>query len=135
MDDEWEVPDALQPNPADYGFDLHRRLDAVVALKGLIPHDAFTAQTLGVEREGSAVLIDGKGLFLTIGYLITEAETIWLTGNNGRVVQGHALAVDAETGFGVVQALGKLDGIEPIELGDSRNLKLGDIPKRFLFVD
>ena len=126
MDDEWEVPDALQPDPADYGFDLRKRLDAVVALKGLIPPDAFTAQTLGVEREGSAVMIDQKGLFLTIGYLITEAETIWLTGNNGRVVQGHALAVDAETGFGVVQALGRLDGIEPIELGDSRSLKSGD---------
>jgi len=126
MDDEWEVPDALQPDPADYGFDLRARLDAVVALKGLIPPDAFTAQTLGIEREGSAVLIDQKGLFLTIGYLITEAETIWLTANNGRVVQAHALAVDAETGFGVVQALGKLDGIEPIELGDSRGLKSGD---------
>ncbi len=126
MDDDWEVPDALQPDPADYGFDLRTRLDAVVAVKALIPPDAFTAQTLGVEREGSAVLIDAKGLFLTIGYLVTEAETIWLTANNGRVVQGHALAVDVETGFGLIQALGQLDGIAPIELGDSRGLKSGD---------
>lgn len=130
MDDDWEVPDALQPDPADYGFDLRARLDAVVAVKALIPGDAFTAQTLGVEREGSAVLIEAPngrgGLFLTIGYLITEAETIWLTANSGRVVQGHALAIDAETGFGLIQALGRLDGISPIELGDSRGLKSGD---------
>jgi len=130
MDDDWEIPNALQPDPVDYGFDLRPRLDAVVAVKSLIPPDAFTAPTLGVEREGSAVLIDAPngrgGLFLTIGYLITEAETIWLTANNGRVVQGHALAVDPETGFGLIQALGRLDGIMPMELGDSHSLKSGD---------
>ena len=43
---------------------------------------------------------------LTIGYLITEAETVWLHLGDGRVVQGHALGFDQETGFGLVQALG-----------------------------
>ncbi|MCX7931032.1 MAG: S1C family serine protease [Rhodovarius sp.] len=124
-DEEWEVPPAFQPDPADYGFDLIRALDAVVALKALIPPDATTAATLGIEREGSAVLIDPRGLFLTIGYLVLESETIWLTAANGRVVQGHALAVDTETGFGLVQALGQLPGLTPLELGDSTRLKPG----------
>ena len=63
---------------------------------------------MGVERAGNGVLID-DGLVLTIGYLITEAETVWLHLGDGHVVQGHVLGFDQETGFGLVQALGKID--------------------------
>ena len=42
----------------------------------------------------------------TIGYLVTESETIWITSADGQAVPGHALAYDQETGFGLVQALG-----------------------------
>ena len=38
---------------------------------------------------------------------------------------GHALAYDQETGFGLVQALGRLD-TPSLELGDSDRLKVGD---------
>ena len=62
--------------------------------------------TLGTERAGSGVLIRKDGLVLTIGYLITEAETIWLTSLGGGAVPGHVLGYDQETGFGLVQALG-----------------------------
>ena len=74
---EWKVPPAAQPRPEDYAYDLERALSAVVGLHSLIPADAFTADTLGVERAGNGVLIE-DGLVLTIGYLITEAETVWL---------------------------------------------------------
>ena len=80
----------------------------MVGLHSIIPADAFTADTLGIERAGNGVLI-GNGLVLTIGYLITEAETIWLHLGDGRVVEGHALGFDQETGFGLVQALARLD--------------------------
>ena len=103
---EWKVPPANQPRAGDYSFDLDRALAAVVGLHSIIPADAFTAETLGTERAGNGVLID-DGLVLTIGYLITEAETVWLHLGDGRVVQGHALGFDSETGFGLVQALGR----------------------------
>jgi len=51
------------------------------------------------------VLIRDSGLVLTIGYLITEAESIWLSPGTGHAVPGHALAYDQETGFGLVQPL------------------------------
>ncbi|MDB5616754.1 S1C family serine protease [Tardiphaga sp.] len=121
---EWKVPAAVQPRVEEFGFDLERALEAVVGLHCIIPEDALTAQTLGTERAGNGVLID-KGLVLTIGYLITEAETIWLHLGDGRVVPGHALAVDQETGFGLVQVLGELD-ITPLPLGVSDNAKIGD---------
>ena len=49
----------------------------MVGLHSIIPGDAFSADTLGTERAGNGVLID-DGLILTIGYLITEAEAVWL---------------------------------------------------------
>ncbi len=106
---EWEIPSELQPNPADIEFDLDQALRSVVAVKAMVPGDAFTAQTLGTERTGSGVVIREDGLIATIGYIVTEAETIWLTTHDGRVVPGHALGYDFETGFGLIQALGKLN--------------------------
>ena len=62
---------------------------------------------------------------LTIGYLITEAETIWLHLNDGRVVPGHVLGYDQATGFGLVQALAKLD-LPALPLGDSTMMPVGE---------
>ena len=106
-------------------------LSSVVALRAHVPDEAFTSGTLGTLREGSGVVISDKGLVLTIGYLITEAEEVWLATRDGRVIAGHALAFDQETGFGLVQALGELD-LPALELGDSDEARLGDTA---LFVD
>lgn len=121
---DWQVTPAFQPNPKDYGFDLDAALAAVVSLKSTVPEDAFTAGILGTERAGSGVLIDRSGLVLTIGYLITEAETIWLGLSDGRTVPGHALGYDQSTGFGLVQALARLD-VPALPLGRSRSIKMG----------
>jgi S1-C subfamily serine protease len=122
---DWEIPVNLRPDPDDYAFDLERSLNAVLELKAYIPQDAFTASILGTERPGSGVVIRENGLVATIGYLITEAETIWLTSNDGRAVPGHALAYDMETGFGLVQALGRLN-TPVLDIGDSDRLTVGD---------
>src|ERR1700734_2758999 len=121
---EWKVPPANQPRPGDYRFDLDRVLASVVGLHSIIPADAFLADTLGTERAGNGVVID-DGLVLTIGYLITEAEAVWLHLGDGRVVQGHALGFDSETGFGLVQALGRID-LDPVPLGSSAASQIGD---------
>jgi len=85
---DWEIPGEIQPKPDDCSFDLDRTLSAVLGLRAIVPPDAFTAGTLGTERAGSGVLIRGDGLVLTIGYLVTEAETIWLTSASGGAVPG-----------------------------------------------
>ena len=121
---EWKVPPAAQPRVEDYGYDLERALSSVVGLHSIIPSDAFTAETLGVERAGNGVLID-DGLVLTIGYLITEAETVWLHYGEGQVAPGHALGFDSETGFGLVQALARLD-LPALPMGSSRAVDVGE---------
>lgn len=121
---EWKVPASAQPRAGDYGYNLERALMSMVALHAIVPPDGFTAETLGTERAGNGVLI-GDGIVLTIGYLITEAETIWLHLHDGRVVPGHALAVDQETGFGLVQALARVDA-PVLPIGSSAAIAVGD---------
>ena len=121
----WAFDESLQPREDEVGFDLARVLDAVVLLRAEIPEDAFTGGILGTEREGYGVVIREDGLVLTIGYLITEAENIWLTTNAGAVVAGHALAYDQATGFGLVQPLGKLHA-PLLERGAAAALNAGD---------
>src|SRR6201988_4775608 len=124
---DWEIPGGIQPKPGDCAFDLDRALSAVLGLRATIPEDACTAGTLGTERSGSGVLIRKDGLVLTIGYLVTEAETIWLTSANGGAVPGHVLAYDQEPGFGLAQTLGKLN-VAPLELGVAMRAGAGDQP-------
>jgi S1-C subfamily serine protease len=106
-------------------LDIENTLRSIVAVRATVPVDAFTANTLGTLREGSGVVIRGNGLVLTIGYLITEAEEVWLTRHDGKVVPAHALAYDQETGFGLVQALAPLD-LPALELGNASGTHLGD---------
>jgi S1-C subfamily serine protease len=122
---DWRVPLSVQPRPNDYDYDLDAALSSIVAIRAQIPHDAFTAGVLGTERAGHGVLIRANGLVLTIGYLITEAESVWLQTGNGHVVPGHALAYDHETGFGLVQALAPLD-MPPLPLGRSGDASVGE---------
>jgi S1-C subfamily serine protease len=123
--ENWAFPANLQPKPDEVRFDLKAALDAVVLIRTDIPEDAYTAGTLGTERMGNGVVIREDGLILTIGYLITEAQTIWITTNSGVVVQGYPLAYDQTSGFGLVLPLGKL-GAPMLERGTIRAAKVDD---------
>jgi S1-C subfamily serine protease len=107
------------------GFDLARAERSIVTVQASVPEDAYTAETLGEQRAGSGIVIGESGLVLTIGYLITEAESLWIGRSDGRIAAGHALAVDANSGFGLIQLLDRLD-IPPLELGRSGDARVGD---------
>ncbi len=120
--DGLEVDEELQPIAQLFDFDLTRALDCVVELHSKIPKDAQSANTLGDERFGNAVVIGDEGLVLTIGYLVTEAEEVILTTNHGDRVLAHVLGVDQGTGFGLLHALEPL-GLPAMAIGDSRKIK------------
>ena len=123
---DWKVPAGRAAEAG--GLRLRSRRGAQPpwsACAPIIPADAFTAETLGTERAGNGVLIRADGLVLTIGYLVTEAETIWLTLIDGRAVPGHVLAYDQDTGFGLVQALARLD-LPALPIGHSSAVSVGE---------
>jgi len=97
---------------------------SVIKLRAEVPEDAFTAGILGSQRTGNGVIIDSAGLVLTIGYLMTEATDVWLTGSGGREIAAHPLAYDQVTGFGLVLPLQSLN-LPAIPLGSSAALRSG----------
>ncbi len=100
-------------------------LKAIVKIKAVIPESAFTARTLGTEREGNGVVIDSKGHILTIGYLIIEAETLEVTTGEGKTISASFVGYDHDTGFGLLKANHPLS-IKPMKMGKSSEVKQGD---------
>ncbi len=113
------------PDPRALAFDLDRALSALVLVHSRVPETALTAGALGTERAGNGVSIGNDGLILTIGYLITEAEQVWLTSSEGQTSQGYVVGYDQETGFGLVRAVQPLE-IPSLSLGDSDSVLPGD---------
>jgi S1-C subfamily serine protease len=121
----WAFPENLQPTQHQVNFDLTAAFEAVVKVHSQIPEEGFTAAILGTERVGNGVVIDEDGLVLTIGYLVTEAESIWLTTTSGAAIPATALAYDFATGFGLVLPLGRTH-TPLLERGSAASVDVGD---------
>ncbi|MDH4191324.1 MAG: S1C family serine protease [Betaproteobacteria bacterium] len=112
----WAVPSAGERGAA--GDD--QTLTGVVGVHAKILHGARSAQFLGMERAGSGAIVR-NGYVATIGYLVVEAESIEITGADGRTVPAVLAGYDHGSGFGVLKLLAPLAG-RPIPLGDSSAL-------------
>lgn len=99
---------------------------AVVGVKVRAVEDARSAQTLGLNRIGSGVVIDKDGLILTIGYLMLEAQKIEIITQEGKTMPAIAVAYDLATGFGLIRTLLPLRGVAPVALGSQQDLKPGE---------
>src|SRR5579862_1336636 len=125
--EDWQLPPELRPRQRGLQFDLQAVYRSVVQLHTEASEDGYTASILGTERLGSGVMIRSaeRKLVLTIGYLIMEAESIWLTDWDGHVVEAYPLAYDQVSGFGLVQPLGAFD-VPALERGSASALAIGD---------
>ena len=94
---------------------------AVVKVSVLAVPDARSAATLGSEREGSGVVIGDRGLILTIGYLIIEADEVSVTDSHGRTFAARVVAYDHATGLGLVRTIAPMDA-RPVPFGNSGTL-------------
>jgi len=106
----------------NFSFDIETTLASVVAVRTTIPQDAYTASRLGTERAGSGVVIGSDGLILTVGYLLTEADAVWVIDDSGRAMPAQIIGQDQDSGFGLVQPLQHL----PLSLGKSSEAMVGD---------
>ena len=116
---------APHPKQENLSFDLNTALDSVVRLEAEIPEDAFSAKTLGQEREGNAVLISEDGILLTIGYLVVDARLITIKAFGREPISAEVVGYNHETGLAIIHALDKLP-ISPIKLGSAANLNEQD---------
>lgn len=99
---------------------------AVVGVKVAAVKGARSAQTLGLNRSGSGVVIGSDGLILTIGYLMLEAQQIEIITREGKTLPAVAVAYDLATGFGLIKPLLPLRGVAPVALGSQQDLKPGE---------
>jgi S1-C subfamily serine protease len=100
-------------------------LDALVSIKSLIPDDAMSAGLLGTERTGHGARIREDGLIVTIGYIVHEAESVWIGTNDGATAPGFVVGCDFESGLGLVKPSMPLVG-PVVKLGTTTTLSLGD---------
>jgi S1-C subfamily serine protease len=105
---------------------LQRAGDAVVALRVTATEGATSAESLGMRRSGSGVVIGPEGLILTIGYLLLEAETIEVITQDDRTLPARQVAYDLATGFGLLRPLVPLRGITPVPFAGVSGLAPGE---------
>ncbi|MGA0023125.1 MAG: S1C family serine protease [Burkholderiales bacterium] len=96
-------------------------LDAVVKLSIRAVEGARTADTLGAEREGTGIVIDDRGLILTIGYLVLEAASILVITGDSKIYPASVVGFDHATGFGLLRA-SPAPPCAPVVLGDSTSI-------------
>jgi S1-C subfamily serine protease len=110
----FSVGTALAQDKAD------ETLNAVVAVSAKIQANARSAETLGLQRQGTGVLVR-SGYALTIGYLVIEAEAVQVTGADGRTLPASVAAYDHASGFALLKIVGPMPA-KPLPLGDSTAL-------------
>jgi len=103
------------------GADPEKVFSAIVKVSVQAVPDARSAATLGSEREGSGVVIGERGLILTIGYLIIEADDVSVTDSHGRTFAARVIAYDHVTGLGLVRTIAPMN-VKPVPFGDSGKL-------------
>ena len=102
----------------------HSFYDSVVDIYAKIPPEARTASSLGQERAGTGVVIDG-GYILTIGYLVIEASEIKIGLSNGQTVPGTLVGCDHTTGFGILKSVVPI-ALTELTLGDSDKIQVDE---------
>lgn len=99
---------------------------SVVKLTVKAVPEARSTRTLGAQREGTGVVIDSSGLVMTIGYLVTEADTVELATADGRKFAANVVGYDNATGLGLVKSLQPLP-VKPVDFGQSAATSLRDM--------
>ena len=97
----------------------------MVSIHSRIPENAMSAGLLGTERSGHGVRIRPDGLVVTVGYIVIEAEQLWLTSRAGNGSPGYVIAHDYDSGLALVRPTIPM-GDEYLAPASKDDLKVGD---------
>ena len=99
---------------------VQRFYESIVSIRSIVPPEARTAASLGVEREGNGVAIDENHI-LTIGYIVLESESIEIGLSDGRSLPAKLIGYDHTSGFGIIKSVVPLT-MPPLKLGNSDDI-------------
>ncbi|MCH7738057.1 MAG: trypsin-like peptidase domain-containing protein [Chloroflexi bacterium] len=77
--------------------------------------------------EGSGFVWDTKGRIVTNQHVVDGAETVTVIFSDGTQVLAKVLGGDTDSDLAVLELLEPLEGLVPIELGDSDNVQVGQL--------
>ena len=106
-------------------IDAEKFFAAIVKVHAHAVPNARSAATLGEDREGTGIVIGERGLILTIGYLIVEADQVEVIDSSGRTLPANVVAYDHASGLGLVRPIPRFDPA-PLRLGNSGKLSERD---------
>ena len=82
-------------------------------------------QTL--QGAGSGVIVSETGRILTNAHVVNGAETLTVTLSDGTELDAKVVGLDVPTDIAVIQLTGDVPKLRPIPIGDSGELRLGEI--------
>lgn len=100
---------------------------AVVQLSARAIEGAPSARTLGLQRQGSGIVVGQDGLILTIGYLVLETEQISIRTRDQKTLPARVVAFDTASGLALLRPLIPLPSIEPVSLGRAEASDVGEL--------
>jgi len=83
-------------------------------------------QTNGTSGVGSGFVFDKKGHIITNSHVVKDVKKVVVTFLDGRSYNAEIIGFDEFTDIGVVKVNADLSLLQPLALGDSSNLKVGE---------
>jgi S1-C subfamily serine protease len=85
-----------------------------------------TDQSNGTSGVGSGFVFDKKGHIITNSHVVKDAKKVVVTFLDGRSYNADVIGFDEFTDMGVIKVSADLSLLQPLSLGDSANLKVGE---------
>jgi 2-alkenal reductase len=87
--------------------------------------DGSDEPEFGFRAEGSGFLIDGQGHIVTNNHVVEGAKNIQVRWSDGSTVEAQVVGTDVDADIAVIKANRIPDGVRPLQLGDSKQVKVG----------
>ncbi|MEU7531590.1 trypsin-like peptidase domain-containing protein [Saccharothrix sp. NPDC042600] len=99
----------------------------VSAIAAKVLPSVVQVNVVGTQGEGlgSGVVLSADGRILTNNHVVSGAQKVTVTLNDGRTVDAKVVGTDPSSDLAVVRAVG-VSGLTPATFADSDNVKIGD---------